>query len=224
MRRMLRSALSALLALATAAPLGAQIIRPETRSSDPRWYGSLSAGFADPTAIDDGESQSTWLFESGFTFRASIERALANQASIGLVASYGRFPLTYDPFALAPGVCAGGCEADADIVTAQALFHIGGGLGLHQVIEIQAGVTNYRNFQASDGTTLAPESETDFSVAAAYGIGFGLSRAVSLILVQEVGAALHGRDGVPDGSGTTWSRTNVLRAGLRYGVGTVPPL
>ena len=222
---MRRSLPAALLALVTAAPLGAQIIRPApARAAEPTWFGSLGVGLSNPSGIDDGESQATWLFDSGVSFRASLERAVGSGASLGLVATYGRFPLTYDSFGTGPSACAGGCDADADVITAQALFHIGGGLGLHQVIELQAGVTNYRNFQASDGSTLPPESDTDFSVAAAYGIGFGLSRALSLSLVQEFGAAMHGRDGLPTGVGSSWSRTNVLRASLRYGVGTLPVL
>ena len=81
--------------------------------------------------------------------------------------------------------------ADADIITAHGLFHIGGGLGLHQIIELQAGSTNYRNFQSSDGATLAPRDDTDFSFAAGYGIGFGfslpLAGAMSLLEVIVVG-------------------------------------
>ena len=223
MRRLLFAALLTLPALVTAVPLGAQIIRPEARARDPRWVGSLGVGFANPSTVDDGESQASWRFDSGLTFRASLERALRNQAAVGVVATYGRFPLTYDGFGIDPRFCPEGCDADADVITAQALFHIGGGLGLHQVIEVQAGVTNYRNFQASDGRSLPPESETDFSFAAGYGIGFGLSRTLSLSLVQEFGAAHHGRDGLPSGA-SGWTRTGTLRAAVRYGVGTLAAL
>ena len=164
---MRRPLLAALLALVTAAPLAAQIVRPVERSRDPRWFGSLGIGFADPRPVDDGETRATWFFDSGLQFRASLERALRNQASIGIVATYGRFPLTYRRFQpiLDDVECGSQCDADADVVTAQALFHIGGGLGLHQVIELQAGITNYRNFQSSGGETLAPDSETDGSVS-----------------------------------------------------------
>ena len=223
---MRRSLLAALLALVTAAPLGAQIIRPGgERAREPRWLGSLGVGFADPNSIEDGESRATWFFDSGFAFRASLERALRNEASLGVVATYGRFPLTYRRFEpiLDDAECGLQCEADADVVTAQALFHIGGGLGLHQVIELQAGITNYRNFQTSGGESLSPENETDFSFAAGYGIGFGFSRTLSLSLVQEFGAALHGREGLSSGA-SGWTRSNALRAALRYGVGTLPGL
>ena len=220
---MRRSLLAAFLVLAAAAPLGAQIIRPGgARSSEPRWIGSLGAGFADPSALSDGESQANWFFDSGFNFRASIERALRNEASIGVVATYGRFPLDYEPFSADP-LCGDRCAADADIVTARGLFHIGGGVGLHQVIELEAGITNYRNFQTRDGRTLAPENDTDFSFGAGYGMGFGFSRALSLTIVQEFGVALHGDDGTSD-AGSSWTRTNVFRVGLRYGVGSIPRL
>jgi opacity protein-like surface antigen len=222
---MRRSLLAALLALVTAAPLAAQIVRPRVESRDPSWIGSLGVGFADPNAVDDGESRATWFFDSGFAFRASLERALRNQATIGVVATYGRFPLTYRRFEpiLDDVDCGSPCEADADVVTAQALFHIGGGLGLHQVIELQAGLTNYRNFQTGDGRTLSPENETDFSFAAGYGIGFGFSRTLSLSLVQEFGAGFHGREGLSSGA-SGWTRTNALRAALRYGVGGIARL
>ena len=222
---MRRSLLAAFLVLATAAPLGAQIIRPGARSSDPQWVGSLGVGFADPSAVEDGESRATWYFDSGFNFRASLERALRNEASIGVVATYGRFPLSYERFEpILDGIaCGDECAADADILTAHGLLHIGGGVGLHQVIELQAGITNYRNFQTSGGESLAPENDTDFSFAAAYGFGFGFSRTLSLTLVQEFGAALHGRD-EQSNRGSSWTRTNVLRAGLRYGVGAIPRL
>jgi hypothetical protein len=223
---MRRSLFAALLALLTAAPLGAQIIRPgPARSTDPRWYGSLGVGFADPSGLDDGESRASWIFDSGLNLRASLERSLRNQASFGIVGTYGRFPLEYARFEpiLDDVECGDRFDADADVITAQALFRMGGGLGLHQVIELQAGVTNYRNFQTSSGAALAPESDTDFSFAAGYGIGFGLSRTLSISLVQEFGAAMHGREGLPSG-GSSWTRTNVLRASLRYGIGTLPAL
>jgi hypothetical protein len=222
---MRRSLLAALLALVTAAPLAAQIVRPAERSRDPRWIGSLGLGLADPNRIEDGETEAFWYFDSGLAFRASLERALRNEASVGIVATYGRFPLTYRRFApiLDDFVCGNQCEADADVVTAHALFHVGGGLGLHQVIELQAGITNYRNFQTSGGETLAPDSETDGSFAAAYGVGFGFSRTLSISLVQEFGAGYHGRDDRAPGA-ATWTRSNVIRAALRYGVGTLPRL
>jgi hypothetical protein len=228
---MRRSLPAALLLLAIAAPLGAQIIRPGgTRSSEPQWIGSLGVGFADPGPMSDGESRANWFFDSGFNFRASIERALRNEASIGVVATYGRFPLDYERFEpiLDDVVCGDRCAADADIVSAHGLFHIGGGVGLHQIIELQAGVTNYRNFQTRDGSTLAPENDTDFSFGAGYGIGFGFSRSLSLSIIQEFAVALHGDDGSSnDGSSSgssSWIRTNVFRVGLRYGVGSIPRL
>jgi hypothetical protein len=222
---MRRSLLASLLVLVTAAPLAAQIVRPAERSRDPRWFGSLGIGFAEPNPVDDGETQATWFFDSGLHFRASLERALRNQASFGIVATYGRFPLTYRRFEpiLDDVDCGLQCEADADVVTAQALFHIGGGLGLHQVIELQAGITNYRNFRTGAGQTLAPDSETDASFAAGYGIGFGFSRTLSVSLVQEFGAGYHGRDDRAPGA-AAWTRSNMIRAALRYGVGTLPGL
>lgn len=220
---MRRSLLAALLLLAAAAPLGAQIIRPGARSSEPSWFASLGAGLANPAPVADGESRSDWFFDTGFTFRASLERALRNQASIGIVASYGRFPLTYERFEpiLDDIACGDVCDADADVLTAHALFHVGGGEGLHQVIELQAGITNYRNFRTSGGESLAPESDTDFSFAAGYGFGFGFSRTLALTLVQEWGLAMHGDEGLDDRR-SSWNRTDVFRVGLRYGVGSIP--
>jgi hypothetical protein len=95
---------------------------------------------------------------------------------------------------------------------------MGGGPGLHQVIELTAGVLQFRNLRIDGGGTLPPERDADLHGAVAYGIGYSPSRRVAITLVQEFGIVSHQRDFLPrDRNGITQQRATRLT--VRYGSG-----
>src|SRR5688572_1760745 len=111
-------------------------------------------------------------------------------------------------------------DADGDILSLQALFHAGGGAGLHQVIEVSAGVIEFRNFRARDnGDALGPpDGDRDLTFGLGYGFGYGISSRAHIALVQDFGYTFHQRDGLPASSSrTTMNRST--RIGLRIGFG-----
>jgi hypothetical protein len=211
-------------AAALIAPIAdAQIIPVPRRSSIPVAWGTLSAGFLQvDRSIVDGRTQSIWDFGSTLQYRGSLEMDIGNAGSIGLAAGFANAPLTYRGTSITvPGACSGGCDAHAQIWSLVASFHMGGGIGFHQIIDISAGTTVYRDFtRDSDDLTLAPESpDSDISLAIGYGFGWGFNSRMQLMLVQDASYTMHQRDGLSGGqsSNVTFYTT---RLGLRVGLGS----
>jgi hypothetical protein len=93
-------------------------------------------------------------------------------------------------------------------------------VGLHQVIEVSAGVVEFRNFRPrdTDDSLGPPDGDRDFTFALGYGFGFGFSTRAQIALVQDFGYTFHQRDGLPASSSrTTMNRST--RIGLRIGFG-----
>lgn len=174
------------------------------------------AGYYDPGSIADGRTNSDWLFSDGLGWRATLEYGLSGGSAIGIVGTFSRLPLEVRS---RTGDISR--DADGDILSLQALFHAGGsGVGLHQVIDVSAGLIEFRNFRAEDsGETLGPpDGDRDFTFALGYGFGFGLSSRAHIALVQDFGYTFHQRDGLPASSSrTTMNRST--RVGLRVGFG-----
>jgi hypothetical protein len=197
-----------------AAHAAAQILQLPSKRRDVVW-ATAWAGYYDPGSFADGRTSSDWLFSDGLGWRGTLEYGLGGGSAIGVVASFARLPLEVRPRT-------GGAsrDADGDILALQALFHAGGGAGLHQVIEVSAGVIEFRNFRARDsGERLGPlNGDRDLTFALGYGFGFGLSPRAHIALVQDFGYTFHQRDGLPaSASRTTMNRST--RLGVRLGLG-----
>ena len=196
------------------ADAAAQILQLPGKRRDVFW-ATAGAGYYDPGSFADGRTNTDWLFSDGLAWRGSLEYGIGRESSLGIMGTFARMPLE-----LRSRTDAQSRDADGDILSLQALFHAGGGVGLHQVIEVSAGMIEFRNFRArGTGEVLGPpEGDRDFTFALGYGFGFGISARAQIALVQDFGYTFHQRDGLPASSSrTTMNRST--RLGLRVGFG-----
>ena len=217
--RPVQSSLARVLAVALGvtmltADAAAQILQLPGQRRDAVWVTAW-AGYYDPGSFADGRTNTDWLFSDGLGWRASVEYGIGGGSAIGILGTFARMPLEVRSRVGAPSR-----EADGDIRSLQALFHAGGGTGLHQVIEVSVGVLEFRNFRAKDnGEALGPpDGDRDLTFGLGYGFGYGISRRAQIALVQDFGYTFHQRDGLPASSSrTTMNRST--RIGLRIGFG-----
>lgn len=204
-------------------------IRGQAVQSAPGFGWWLSGGGAAMVIrdISDGASKSIWSFGTDPTWqgRASIEKAIDEFTSIGLVGGYGVTslrlrPLTSSDSSGLPVACQVECPASAELWTGMAQFRSGGGEGFHTFFEAQGGATAFRNFKTkSDGLPITAVKNT-IDLSGSFGIGFGysLSRRTVVTLVQDVGMGMHPDDGLPDGVSRYWkSRTTRVSLRLKFG-------
>ncbi len=197
----------------------AQILRVGRRPSPVMWV-SGQIGYLTPGRVYDGSTNSVWDFAGGAQYRGSIELPIPNAATLGLTGSWSTQAMTYS--ALAAGETGfDAVNAHGTIWSLMGVFHAGGGTGVHQVLDVSAGVIGYRRFTRDDaGTALAPlGGDTDFGFGVGYGIGYSTSERNEIILVQDYGLVLHQHAGLPRGVSTR-SDQKVTRIGVRVGVGT----
>jgi hypothetical protein len=197
-----------------AAESAAQILQVPGKRRDVLWTTAW-AGYYDPGSFADGRTNSDWLFSDGLAWRGTLEYGLGGGSAIGIVGTFARLPLE-----VRSRTGAQSRDADGDILSLQALFHAGGSAGLHQVIEVSAGVIEFRNFRAKDsGEKLGPlEGDRDLAFSLGYGFGFGISSRAQIALVQDFGYTFHQREGLPaSASRTTMNRST--RIGVRLGFG-----
>ena len=206
---------------AAAAPARAQIIRLP-RNAEPRVWTSAGVSLYQMGGVVDGRTQSVWDLgrSSAVQFRGSLEWGIRNQSSVGLTGTHARLPFRY--FGLPPdagnAATCDQCDAHVDVSSLALSFHAGGGAGLHQVIEAQAGVTRFANFRADDGRALAPlGGDRDLSFAFGYGVGYGFGPRVQVTLVQDFGMVMHQRTGLAGNEGSTIQQ-RMTRLGVRYGL------
>ncbi|HEX6576527.1 MAG TPA: hypothetical protein VF042_16280 [Gemmatimonadaceae bacterium] len=203
-----------------AAPVQSQVRRRVPRVPEPSAWATLSIGLFNGNDVSDGRTESVWDFgrASNPQYRAALEKAISSTAAIGAVATYVHAPFTY--FGPGGDNSCERCAAHLDIATLGASFHMGGGIGLHQVIEASAGALAYRNLERDDtDDKLAPvNGNIDPYFTFAYGFGYSLNPTAQLSIVQEFGLALHERTGLTsEDSNTLTQRT--LRLNFRYGFG-----
>ena len=223
---MRRIAIGLIMIVACAESLSAQLRRPVLRSGEPSvWLGG-GLGFFTGNGVNDGRTNSTWDFGSStnFQYRLSLEKAIANQSSFGVVGTYVKVPFIYSSTAVVPpsgAATCGSCEAHLDMMTVALTFHAGGGPGFHQVIEASGGVAQYTNLKRdSDDATLAPpDGNIDPIFAFGYGFGYGFNNNTQINLVQDYGIALHEKSGLPNGVSNTNTVRN-LRFSVRFGFGS----
>ncbi|HZO18771.1 MAG TPA: hypothetical protein VFB46_07290 [Gemmatimonadaceae bacterium] len=176
---------------------------------------SIWAGYVDPGNVADGRTDTDWIFSDGLGWRASLEYGIGRGSTLGVVGSFTRLPLE-----VRSRTDASTREAEGDILSLEALFHAGGEIGLHQVIEVSAGVREFRNFRADgSGEKLGPVSgDRDLTFALGYGFGFGFSSRAQIALVQDFGYTFHQREGLPASSSRT-AQHRSTRIGLRIRLG-----
>ena len=211
----------------SAATLSAQMPRrPSAYTNNPGfWITAGVSGFR-ANVVNDGVSASTWNFgnSTNFAYRGSIEKGGNNGSSFGVAGSWSHVPFVYTSTGVFPpaGGCAGtlSCEAHLDLMTLVATFHSGGGIGFHQVLELNGGVVAYRNLKRkSDGAKLTPSGgNVDPLFALGYGFGYGLSDRTNLDIISDYSFAIHERKDLSSGNSNTNSMPG-LRASLRMGFG-----
>jgi hypothetical protein len=106
------------------------------------------------------------------------------------------------------------------VITLGASVHVGGGVGLHQVLEATAGALAYRNLERdSDRAALPPvNGNIDPYFTFGYGFGYSFDPITQISIVQDFGLALHERTGLTsEDSNTLTQRT--IRLNFRYGFG-----
>ena len=105
------------------------------------------------------------------------------------------------------------------MMTAVATFHAGAGYGLHQVIELNAGVVAYENLKReSDGAKLAGGGNIDPLFSLGWGFGYGLNERTNIDIMSDYAFAIHERKGLSNGVSNTNNMPG-LRVLFRMGFG-----
>lgn len=214
-RRALAPATLALAALATlASAILPATARAQLAARSPGAWTTLSVGYQDLPDVHEGGSNSDWLIGGFPVFRGTLEMPINRTSQLGAVVAYARMPMTYY------GADCNACNADATLWQALGMFRIGGGRGLHQVIEITAGVSSVQDITERNGGKIGPGSPVIVpTVALGYGFGYPITPRTELILLQEYGLMFFKRGDAPAGSNGSTPRTQMTRIGLRMGLG-----
>jgi hypothetical protein len=212
-----RSALLAIgITLAGAGAAPGQIIDGSRMGAtrDPVAWTSLSIGWLRQGALCDPDSNACWSFGGAPQWRGTLEYPLGRGATVGVAATRARVPLIYQGGPA--GNSCGGCDADANITQYFGNFRLGGGTGIHQVIDVSAGMTVFSGFRSTAGAQLGGAAVSDLSFSIGYGMGYGFSARTQAMIVQEYGLVIHKRTpGVADNT----AQQSVTRIGIRYGLG-----
>ena len=204
-------------------------IRGQPVQSTPGFGWWLSGGGAAMTIRDitDGKSRSTWSFGTDATWQArgTLEKAIDEFTTIGLVGAYGNAslllrPMSADSATALPASCEVECPASAEVWSAMLQFRSGGGEGFHTFFEANGGATSFRKFTTkSDDLPIAAIKNT-MDLTGTFGIGFGysLNRRTIVTVVQDAGIGIHSNEGLAAGTSRYW-KTRTLRASMRLKFG-----
>lgn len=207
-------------------PLDAQVY-DNRRNGEPSLWGAIGVAAFAADGINDGSTGSSWDFSgTNVQYRASLEKSVMNQTSVGVTVGYIDMPFTYYGGSLGSGAnSCSQCDAHMKLYSAALSLHVGGGLGFHQVLEATAGVNHYRDFKRdADGGALAPlEGNTDPTFSFGYGFGFNFSKSQEVFAIQDYGLALHERNGLQNSQSNTLT-IRTTRIGYRMGFGARAPL
>lgn len=151
----------------------AQIGRVQPRPKSLTWV-SASVGVMELSDIQDGSTNSEWLFGNTVQYRLSLELPIENQSTFGISGAFARVPLRYQSLGIVNPGCSFSCDADATVTQLMATFHAGRtALGFHQIIDISLGAVGYSGFRArASGERLPPRQlDPDRPVASAMDSG-----------------------------------------------------
>lgn len=209
-----------MLVMFVALPAESQVRRRVPQVAEPSAWISLGIGLFNGNDVSDGKTDTVWDFgrASNPQYRASIEKAISRTASVGATGTYVHAPFSY--VSIVGGDVVTRTPAQLDVIALGASVHVGGGPGLHQVLEASAGALAYRNLKRdSDGGRLEPvKGNIDPYFTFGYGFGYTFTPETQLSIVQDFGLALHERTGLTsEDSNTLTQRT--IRLNFRYGFG-----
>ncbi len=211
---MLRTTLTvAAVALLAPGVAEAQVFRV-SGPGEPAYWVSGGAGYLSHGRVHDGETQTRWDFAGGLQWRASLERSIQRESSIGIAASWSELSLRYH--SLDGSFPAR--DAHANVWQVLATFHAGGGDGFHQVIQINAGMAGYSGFTADDTDEALPPSDRNLALSIGYGFGFTMGARTHINIVQDFGYVFRSRRGLPGDIGGS-AQASTLRVTLRQGFG-----
>jgi len=194
-------------------------------TSDPdSWISAGIAGFT-ANGVNDGRSGSTWDFgnSTNLQYSLSVEKTVASGTSLGFAGTYARVPFTYYgptvPVIPGSGATCNGCDAHLNMSTLVATLHFGSGAGLHQVIDIGAGIVNYSALNRdADGVALAGGNNTDPLFTGGWGLGYGFDDRTQIEFTPEYAIGIHERSGLANRvSNTNGMRS--LKVAFRMGFG-----
>jgi hypothetical protein len=192
-----------------------QILEAPARfSREPIAWTSLSIGWLTHDSMCDQETNACWEFGDAPQWRGTLEFPMGRGATIGVAASTARVPLIYNG-GLTGASCAS-CDADANLTQYFGNVRIGGSSGFHQVIDLNAGATVFSNFRSTAGSRLGGKAITDFSFAIGYGIGYGFTPRMQMMLLQDFGLVIHQRQ---TGTANRTAQQRATRIGFRVGLG-----
>lgn len=207
--------------LLAAIPAGAQVVAlPQNTNERPTWV-SLSGALYDLQGFHGGEDGAYWGWGDGVQLRASVEKSLRRDMTVGVTGGFARLPLT-----VSGGSCSG-CEGDGTVWQAMGTLRLGGGgnVGFHSVFEVSGGVAGFTSFERGTdpmsfpGFT-TPAHEIVPALSGAYGVGYTLMRGLELSLVQEIGILFYDpADAAPGSAGST-PRFRTTRLTLRHALGS----
>lgn len=210
------------LAAALAAPaLDAQIFQRPARSGAPVLWVSGGYGWSRPGAYDDGPTGARWQYGDAFVPSVSVELPLGRSGTtFGVTASQGDYTMRYLGGGTT-GPCASiACDARGRIRSYGLLLRAGGGAGLHQILELSGGVTEYGRLRRDeDEAALEPERRRNGTLTIGYGLGFPLTQRLQLGLVQDFGLVFRSREGLPSDASRTVQNANT-RITIRFGLGS----
>jgi hypothetical protein len=202
--------------------------RPRGFTSDPdSWATASIAGFR-ANGVNDGASGSSWDFgnSTNLEYRASLEKGWNSGSSFGIAGGYARMPFVYTsdlavplPSGVSGARCSPGCNAHLNMLTLLGTFHVGSGIGFHQVLELQGGAVFYQGLKRdSDGASLAGSGNADPLFGVNYGFGWGFSDRTNLDFTWDYAFAIHERENQSNSVSNTNSMPG-LRVMLRMGFG-----
>lgn len=212
---MRRSLLLVGILLVAADTAAAQIIRQPAARTRPWAWTSAGVGHVRQDAFCDPDSNSCWTFRAAPQYRFTLEMPVGRDTRLGIAATVADMPLIYS--SQSPSASCTACEARAQMTQYLGFLQLGGSTrGIHQIVELGAGVTVFRHFKSTTGTSLNPsKAVTDFTFALAPGLGYGFTSRLSLYVAYEFGVVVHKRT---PGSVRNSAQQNTTRVGLRLGI------
>lgn len=202
---------------ASATPAMAQFGRPPRGgyAQAPDYWVGLSYGYLGGTTI--ANSSETWQFGYTSQIRATFEKSVQRDFTIGVSAGFANATASVDVFHPTPaGACTSQCRATADLTQVLAFVSGGtGGIGLHGLYNLEAGVTQFANFRDADTGDRGSISATDFTFGLGGGIGYRFSPLADAYVSEQGDFILDSP--IPGTTQSNAPRQFTFRVGFRYG-------
>ena len=189
----------------------------------PRFHVSAATSLLILRTVVDAQTSAIWDFEAAKHYRASFDVTIGDGTSVGITAGFASVPIAFSrriPAFQSPS-CPQDCTANADYRNVALTFHVGDKPGFHQILEGSVGVQSVSNFRhETTDEKIGPESEdVDIAFAIGFGVGFSVSKALQLALVQDVGFSIHDKSGSIESPSNSLSPMLMTRFALRFGFG-----